>query len=163
MPLQLLLWISVVLFLPPRVYLKYYHLYVNQSLIYPILPNWEHVMDRTREEEGNGGKKLMLNYMLWTYHHDCQNSSKSLLYKDRSWISRLATCQLMSWDWNNLHKTNPAGKIHHSLSSLHACIPRQRVRFSQISSLLTKVKPDTYVILHGWMLGCFLLEDDWEL
>ena len=43
---------------------------------------------------------------------------KSLLYNDQSWISRFATCQLISRDWKNLHKTSPAGKIHHSLSSL---------------------------------------------
>lgn len=58
--------------------------------------------------------KIMLKY-----HHDCQKSSKSLLYNERSWISKFATCQLTSWDWKILHRTSPAGKIHHSLSSLH--------------------------------------------
>lgn len=51
-------------------------------------------------------------------YYDCQNSSKSLLYNDLSWISRLATCQFTSCNWINLHRTSAKGNIHHSLSSL---------------------------------------------
>lgn len=50
---------------------------------------------------------------------DCQNNSKSLLYNERSWISRFATCWLIRRDWTSLQSTSPVGKIHHSFSSLH--------------------------------------------
>lgn len=54
--------------------------------------------------------------------YDCQNTSKSELYNERSCISKFATCQLISRDWRHLHKSNPTGKIHHSLSSMpHGC------------------------------------------
>jgi hypothetical protein len=73
--------------------------------------------------------------MSLTYYHDCQNSSKSLLYSERSWISRFATCQFISWDCKILHTTSPAGKIHHSLSSLHTTATEGSVWNRDISPL----------------------------
>lgn len=68
--------------------------------------------------------------------YECQNMSKLLLYNDRSWISRFATCQLISRDWKNLHKTSPAGKIHHSLSSLRTTTINNHSYFSVLSMAL---------------------------
>lgn len=68
----------------------------------------------SREQKNRVSEQLTVNRC----YHDCQNSSKLLLYSDRSWISRFATCQLISCDCKILQSTSPAGKIHHSLSSL---------------------------------------------
>lgn len=52
--------------------------------------------------------------------HDCQNNFGSPLYKERSWISRLATCHPISRVWTHLHSTSAVGNIHQPLSSLQA-------------------------------------------
>lgn len=49
---------------------------------------------------------------------DCQKTWGSLLYKEGSWISWLATWRSTSRAWIILHKARPEGSIHHSLSSL---------------------------------------------
>lgn len=54
----------------------------------------------------------------WTIYHDCQNKFGSLLYNERSWISRFATCQSISRAWMHLQSTSPVGNSHHQLSSL---------------------------------------------
>lgn len=53
--------------------------------------------------------------------HDCQNNFGSLLYKERSRISRLATCHPISRVWTHLHSTSAVGNIHQPLSSLQSC------------------------------------------
>lgn len=80
-------------------------------------------------------------------YYDCQNSSKSLLYNDLSWISRLATCQFTSCNWIHLHTTNAKGNIHHSLSSLkeqkvcHAKFHNRRTTFDKFQNAY---------MFHGW-------------